>query len=96
MASLKNYLRIDIRENAAEYLAAPEDTDLLIVQKAATTSPNALVGKDTDPIVLLCYHAVLIPMTSSFIPGLKKFIASGALEPLRDCKCNSVPGFLSD
>ena len=62
LANLKNYLRIEVREKAAEYLAAPEDADLLIVQKAATTSPTALVGKDAEPIVLLCYHAVFIPM----------------------------------
>ena len=55
-------------KKAAEYLAASEDADLLIVQKA-TTSPTALVGKDTDSIVLLCYHAVWISRTSSFILG---------------------------
>ena len=69
MAHQKNYLRIELTEKAVEYLPSPEDADLLIVQKAATTSPTALVGKDTDPITLLCYHAVWIPMTSSFILG---------------------------
>ena len=55
-------------KKAGEYLAAPEDADLLIVHKA-TTSPTALDGKDTDSIVLLCYHAVWIPRISSFILG---------------------------
>ena len=69
MINQKNYLKIELREKAPEYLTTPENADLLIVQKTTTTSPTALVGKDTDPIVLLCYHAVLIPMTSSFILG---------------------------
>ena len=38
------------------------DVDLLIVQKAVqsvTISKTALVGEDTDPIILLYYHASL-------------------------------------
>ena len=69
MANQKNYLRIDLEEKAAEYLATPEDVDLLIVQKTATASPTVLDGENTDQIVLLRYHAVLIPMTTSFILG---------------------------
>ena len=67
LTNQKNYQRIEPKEKAAEYLATPELGDLLTVQKVAATSPTALVGKDTDPIFLFCYHAVLIPMTSSFI-----------------------------
>ena len=70
LANQKNYLRIELIEKTAEYLAAPEDADLLSVQKATTTNTlRWLVGKGTDPIVLVCYYVVLIPMTSSFILG---------------------------
>ena len=72
LAYQKNYLRIELIEKTAEYLAAPEDADLLSVQKATTTNTlriRWLVGKGTDPIVLVCYYVVLIPMTSSFILG---------------------------
>ena len=39
----------------------------MIVKKAAATNSTPLVGKGTDLIVLLSYHAS--PITSSFILG---------------------------
>ena len=41
---------------------SPGDADVMIVQKvaeSATVTDTALVGDDTDLLVLLCYHACL-------------------------------------
>ena len=41
---------------------SPGDADVMIVQKVAepaTVTDTALVGDDTDLLVLLCYHACL-------------------------------------
>ena len=55
-------LSTELEKSNCKTYHAPGDADLLIVQKAvqsATTSKTVLVGKDTDLIVLLCYHASL-------------------------------------
>ncbi len=42
---------------------ASGDTDLLIVQKAmesSSTTDTVLVGDDTDLLILLCYHAIML------------------------------------
>ena len=44
---------------AVARLQAEGDADVLIVKTAidsAVTHPTVLVGDDTDPLVLLCYH----------------------------------------
>ena len=54
------YFHAEYKSNYKTY-HAPGDAGLLIVQKAvqsATTSTTVLVGKDTDLIVLLCYHTI--------------------------------------
>ena len=54
---LGNYL-----ENICRVYHAPEDADVLIVQKSvesATLMDTALAGGDTDLLILLCYHASL-------------------------------------
>ena len=51
------------------------DADVLIVQKAvesATLMDTALVGEDTDLLILLCYHANLDSHNIFFRPEPKK------------------------
>ncbi len=51
------------------------DADILIVQKAVETAENsktAVVGDDTDVLVLLIYHTKLIHNKIFFIPEPKK------------------------
>ena len=56
---------------------APEDADVLIVQKAvesATLMDTALAGGDTDLLILLCYHPAWILITYFFQPKPKKSV----------------------
>ena len=65
-----NYL-----EKKCKVYHTPGDADVLIVQKAvesATLMDTALVGEDTDLLILLCYHASLGSHNIYFRPEPKK------------------------
>ena len=60
------------------------DADVMIVQKvaeSATVTDTALVGDDTDLLVLLCYHVCLNSHAIFFKPEQNK--------PLRNLECGT-------
>ena len=62
-------------EKKCKVYHASGDADLLIVQKAvqsASLMDTALVGEDTDLLILLCYHASLDSHNIFFRPEPKK------------------------
>ena len=90
LACQKNKLNTKLRKKATEKLTMHQKMLIfrMIIKKAATTSPTALGGKDTaDLITLLCYHASLDFHDLFFHSGLKKYTASGTLEPKTGCRC---------
>jgi len=68
-------LSTELEKSSCKTYHAPGDANLLIVQKAVqsvTTSTTALVGNNTDLIVLLYYHASLDSHDLFFHPEPKK------------------------
>ena len=62
-------------EKKCKVYHAPGDADVLIVQKvvqSATLMDTALVGEDTDLLILLCYRASLDSYNTFFRPEPKK------------------------
>ena len=65
----------ELQKKNCETHQASGDADLLIVQKAvqpANITNTVLVGDDTDPLILLCYHASLESHDLFFCPEPKK------------------------
>ena len=95
LASRKNkqqfifMLNTELEKSNCKTYHAPGDADILIVQKAvqrATTSETALVGEDTDLIILLCYHPSLDSHDLFFRPEPKTIIKNLCICNIRATK----------
>ena len=89
-------LSTELEKNNRKTYHAPGDADLLIVQKAATTSKTVLVGEDTDLIVLLCYrasldsHDIFCPEPKKNIKKLRVWNIRATKEKLGQDICNNI------
>ena len=88
-------------EKKCKVYHAPGDADVLIVQKSvesATLMDTALVGEDTDLLILLCYHAGLESHYIFFRPEPKKNVKKPKVWNIKAVKeqlgseiCSNIP-----